>query len=176
LAAYALDIPNASALLRRLHNDPALRTVCGFTGELPGFGQEVAADSATVRAWGNPNRKSKRNPDGPSTPDASWTKKHSAEAASGGEWVFGFKAHDIADTNYGFPITMIFTTAKRNDSSQFISLLKKAEARHNWFGINEGSAVIADRGYDSGENNECAYRLGGAPAAGRRASRWHLRH
>lgn len=35
LAAYALAIPNVSKLVYELNNNPALRSVCGFTTRLP---------------------------------------------------------------------------------------------------------------------------------------------
>ena len=203
LASYALGIPNTSALVRRLHNDPALRSVCGFvdylpdlstfsrvfqslaeqyvelveqccaqiTGQLaqllPDFGKEVAVDSTTVAAYANPLRGK--------DPDASWTKKHSAQAESGKAWVFGYKAHVIADANHELPISMIVTTASRNDSPMFKPLLEKAESEHDWFAVSN-SVVIADRGYDSKRNNEYVHGKGGAPVIHKRRFRHERQH
>ncbi len=196
LASYALDIPNTSALVRRLNNDPALRSVCGFTNclpdrstfsrvfqqlaeqhvdlvdkccarltaklavFLPDFGKEVAVDATTIAAYANPNR----NAD----PDASWTKKHSARDPGKEEWAYGYKAHVIADANHDLPISMIVTTAKQNDSPILKPLIEEAEAEHGWFRIGPGSAVMADRGYDSKRNNEFIHGKGGAPVIHKR--------
>ncbi len=205
LAAYALGVPNVSALVRRLQNDPALRSVCGFTSRLPhrttfcrvfqflalecvaqveacfgnltrrlaellpGFGQDIAADSTTIPAWANPSRKSsRRNPGGPADPEASWTRKHSAQDESGEEWVFGYKVHAVADANFNLPITMTATTASRNDSPLLQPLLEKAESQNGWFSLGPGSAVMADRGYDSRSNNEYVHRRGAAPVIHKR--------
>ncbi|MXZ89931.1 MAG: transposase [Chloroflexi bacterium] len=196
LSTYALDIPNISALVWRLNNDPALRSVCGFTNHLPDrstfsrvfqqlaeqhtdlvyecsvrllgilrrqypdFGKELAVDSTTIWAYANPNRGK--------DPDASWTKKHSAQDPTQEEWVFGYKAHVVADANSDLPISMIVTTGKRNDSPLLIPLLEKAEEEHSWFQLGPDGIVTADRGYDSARNNDYIHRRGAAPVIHKR--------
>lgn len=196
LASYALGIPNTSALVRRLHNDPALRSVCEFPNRLPdrstfsrvfqkiaqqhldlvqeccarlseklaillpGYGDEVAIDSTTIPAYANPQKAK--------DPDASWTKKNSAQDPKKEEWVYGYKAHVIADANHELPIAMFVTTAKRNDSPTLRPLIEQAEAEHDWFQLGASSVVIADRGYDSKPNNEYVHRRGAAPVIHKR--------
>ena len=204
LASRYLGIGSLSALIARLNNDPALRSVAGFTGSLPsyatfwrvfdrlagmpeliarccddllyrlaelapGLGQEVAVDATTIEAYANPNRKhTVRNPDGPADADASWTKKNSARDPSQQEWVFGYKAHVVVDANYDVPLGMVVTTAKRNDSRFLLPLLKGLESGHPWFRLASGAVVIADRGYDSKDNNAFVHQNGGVPVIHKR--------
>ena len=130
----------------------------------PDPGQVVAVDASTVEAYANPNRKhTVRNPDGPADVDASWTKKNSARDPSQQEWVFGCKAHVVADANYDVPLGTVVTTAKSNDSPFLPSLLAELETSHSWFSLPASAVVIADRGYDSKDNNEFVHRNGGVP-------------
>ena len=204
LAGRHLGIGSLSALIARLHNDPALRGVAGFTDSLPSYatfwrvfdrlagmpeliarccddlldrlaelapdlGQEVAVDATTIEAYANPNRKhTVRNPDGPADPDVTWTKKNSAQDPSQQEWVFGYKAHVVADANHDVPLGMVVTTAKSNDSPFLPSLLAELETGHSWFSLAAGVVVIADRGYDSKDNNEFVHRNGGVPVIHKR--------
>ena len=88
----------------------------------PDLGRVVAVDSTTIEACANPNRKrTVRNPDGPADADASWTKKNSARDPSQQEWVFGYKAHVVADAKRDVPLGMVVTTAKSNDSPFFVA-------------------------------------------------------
>ena len=204
LAGRHLGIGSLSALIARLHNDPALRSVAGFTDSLPSYatfwrvfdrlagmpeliarccddlldrlaelapdlGREVAVDATTIVAYANPNRKhTVRNPDGPADVDATWTKKNSARDPSQQEWVFGYKAHVVADAKRDVPLGMVVTTAKSNDSPFLPSLLAELETSHSWFSLAAGVVVIADRGYDSKDNNEFVHRNGGVPVIHKR--------
>ena len=167
LASRHLGIGSLSALIVRLNNDPALRSVAGFTDSLPSYatfwrvfdrlagmpeliarccddlldrlaelapdlGQEVAVDATTIEAYANPNRKrTARNPDGPADADASWTKKNSARDPSQQEWVFGYKAHVVADAKRDVPLDMVVATAKSNDSPFLLPLLKGLASSHS---------------------------------------------
>ena len=204
LASRHLGIGSLSALIVRLNNDPALRSVAGFTDSLPSYAtfwrvfdllagmpeliarccddlldrlaelapdlaRVVAMDATTIVAYANPNRKyTVRNPDGPADPDATWTKKNSARDPSKQEWVFGYKAHVLADANHDVPLGMVVTTASRNDSPFLPSLLAKLETGHSWFSLAASAAIIADRGYDSRRNNEFVHRNGGVPVIHKR--------
>ena len=204
LASRHLGIGSLSALIVRLNNDPALRSVAGFTDSLPSYAtfwrvfdllagmpeliarccddlldrlaelapdlaRVVAMDATTIVAYANPNRKyTVRNPDGPADPDATWTKKNSARDPSKQEWVFGYKAHVVADANHDVPLGMVVTTASRNDSPFLPSLLAKLETGHSWFSLAASAAIIADRGYDSRRNNEFVHRNGGVPVIHKR--------
>ena len=198
LASYALGIPNTSALVRRLNNDPALRSVCGFVEVLP----ELSTFSRTFQtmaehyselvdqccaklseqlvallpgygddvAVDSTTVEAYANPYSNADPDASWTKKHSARAkgSAGEEWVYGYKIHTIADATHDLPISVMVTTASQNDSSMLRPLIEQAEAQHDWFKVGSESTVIADRGYDSRGNNEYVHHRGAAPVIHKR--------
>ncbi|MXZ90544.1 MAG: transposase [Chloroflexi bacterium] len=196
LASYVLGTPSISALVWRLNNDPALRSVCGFTNRLPDRStfsrvfQQMAEQYAdlvyecsvrllAVLAAQDPDFGKElaidsttiptyANPRSGKDPEASWTRKHSARDPSKMEWVYGYKAHSIVDAKRDLPITMIVTTASQNDSPTLIPLLEKAEAEHRWFHLAPDSAVIADRGYDSDRNNRFVHGRGSAPVIHKR--------
>ncbi|MBS0311216.1 MAG: IS5 family transposase [Proteobacteria bacterium] len=73
---------------------------------------------------------STKNQDGQRDPEMSQTKK-------GNQWYFGMKAHIGVDDQSGLVHTVVGTTAKVSDMSQFGALLHGDEAR-----------ISADRGYD----------------------------
>ena len=73
---------------------------------------------------------STKNQDGKRDPEMTQTKK-------GNQWHFGMKAHIGVDDRSGLVHTVIGTTAKVSDMSQFAALLHGDEAR-----------ISADRGYD----------------------------
>ena len=189
VASYVLNLPHTAALVRRLQDDAELRMLCGFSGiphrttfsrfftrmsnhvdllaecsaglvaqlaaELPGFGEKVAIDSTVVSTHSNPNRKRV------SDPEASWTKKHSADSKDGkDEWYFGYKYHCVADATYGVPITGFTTTAKRSDSPELPRIMKQAADTHDWFAPEH---VMADKGYDSQANHRAVLKHGSIP-------------
>ncbi len=196
LSSYALGIPNTSALVRRLRNDPALRSVCGFTTQLPDrstfsrvfqalANQHVAlVEQCCIElnshlavllpgyggetALDSTTVPAYANPNNGKDPDASWTKKNSARDPSKQEWAFGYKVHAIADANHELPISIIVTTAKQNDSPTLKPLIERAEREHDWFSLGPGSVVIGDRGYDSKTNNEYVHQRGAAPVIHKR--------
>ncbi len=180
VGSFILNLPHTNALIRRLEDDDDFRALCGFkalphrttfnrfirrlshhadlveavfaklTDELkamlPDLGEEVAVDSTTVRSHCNPNRKRI------SDPEASWTAKNSTQAKTGGkEWHHGYKVHMVADANYGVPLGLLVTTAKRGDTKELPAIITHAEALLPWFSPR---AVIADRGYDSMANHQ----------------------
>lgn len=73
---------------------------------------------------------STKNRDGKRDPEMTQTKK-------GNQWYFGMKAHIGVDDQSGLVHTVVGTTAKDSDMSQFAELLHGEEER-----------VSADRGYD----------------------------
>ena len=204
LASRYLGIGSLSALIARLNNDPALRSVAGFTDSLPSYatfwpafdhlagmpeliarccddlldrlaklapdpGRQAAVDATTIKAYSNPNRKhTVRHTDGPADADASWTKKNSARDPSQQEWVFGYKAHGVVDANHDVPLGMVVTTARRNVSRFLLPRLKGLASGQHWFRLASGAVVIADRGYDSKDNNSFVHRNGGVPVIHKR--------
>ena len=122
---------------------------------LPGFGEKIAIDSTVVPTHSNPNRKTV------SDPEASWTKKHSADSKDGeDEWHFGYKYHAVADATHGLPIIGFTTTAKRSDSPELPRLLGKAATAYNWFAPKY---VMADKGYDSMSNHQAVLKRNSIP-------------
>lgn len=179
LASFALNLPSANALIRRLEDDSELRILCGFSAKLPhrttfnrfisrlSHHRDLVEDrlrsltdqlASQLPGFGEKvavdstvvYTHSNPNRKVVSDPEASWTKKHSAKGKDReDEWHFGYKHHLVADANYGLPIAGFTTTAKRNDSPELPSLLEKAESAHQWFAPQY---VMADKGYDSIKN------------------------
>ena len=188
-----------SALHRKLMNAPVLRAVCGFTTYLPSrptlsrvfcqikemhgllegclseiteslsdylpdLGREVAVDSTMVKT----NSNTKREP--LSDAEATWGKQHSAQESKGWRWVFGYKAHLVADANYDVPLALIVTTGSESDTNYLVSPLEKLQ----W----QPDAVKADRGYDRKYNNEWPHERGVAPVIHKRKppkKEYHIR-
>lgn len=179
VCSFLLNLGSTNALIRELCDNSAFRGLCGFKRLphrttfnrfirrlarhldlveqvlaqlteylrrlLPDLGREVAIDSTAIRTHSNPNRKII------SDPDASWTAKNSARAKTGGtDWHFGYKGHLLADVNYGLPLCLMTTTAKRNDSPELPRLMDQAIQTYDWL---RPYAVIADRGYDAQSNH-----------------------
>ena len=133
---------------------------------LPGFGAKLVVDSTDIKAYSNGHRKS------PSGPDARWGAKgmghHAAPKTGSGEavcvegakkgnkrdlyWWFGYKLHLVVDGLYELPVSYEVTPANRSDTEHMKALLEKAVSTEPGARLE---AVIADKGYDSGEN----YRL-----------------
>ncbi|MCY4652170.1 MAG: transposase [Dehalococcoidia bacterium] len=189
LSMPVLGITNLSALHKRLMNDPALRSVCGFTtrvpsrptfsrifGQLserpelletclanvaaklaeyvPDIGREVAVDSTMIRTNSNPK------PLLYSDPEASRGKQHSAQAERGWKWVLGYKAHVAADANNDIPLEVLVTTGSVSDTKYLITLVDMLKRRPE--------VVIADRGYDSNNNNRWLNEQGFSPVIHKR--------
>lgn len=179
LASFHLHIGNTAALVRRLREDPILAVTCGLDprdipsrstlsrfqkklgehgdlvhqcmapigGELksalPGFGTNVVVDSTPVPSYSNPDKRIV------SDPEAGWIAKGGAEKHK--TWVFGYRLHLVVDADYELPIACTFSLAKTQDMQAMLPLLRKARSLLPWF---SPEAVIADKGYDSGDNHE----------------------
>ena len=151
-------IGSITALHWTLLNNPAFRAACGFRDRVPSrptlsrvwtqmseypdtveeimdeivheakrirpdLGDDLAVDATPVRSYSDGNRKP------PSDPDARWRMHHKANTKDGFEWIFGFKLHISACTNYDFPIAIKLTAGNANDSPHMISLVESAERR-----------------------------------------------
>ena len=190
VASFILNLPNTNALIRRLHEDPQLRRLCGFVGALPhrssfnrfisrlSYHEDLVGEclasltdrlAETLPGFGEKvsvdstvvRTHSNPNRRVVSDPGASWTAKNAAGAKDGKkEWRFGFKYHAVVDATYGLPITGFTTTAKRNDSPELPRLLAQAASAHDWFAPRY---VMADRGYDSEANHQAVMARGAAP-------------
>lgn len=121
-------------------------------GNLPEFGDKLAVDSTDIKAYANGHRKI------PSDPDARWGAKgashHGAPAKDKQRetyYWFGYKLHLVVDALYELPVSFKLTAANESDITQMESLLKKAGADQP---ESRPEAVIADKGYDSQDNNQ----------------------
>lgn len=121
-------------------------------GSLPEFGDKLAVDSTDIRAYSNGRRKI------PSDPDARWGAKgasHHGPPAQDRQretyYWFGYKLHLVVDALYELPVSFKLTTADESDTTQMVDLLKKAGADQ---AESRPKAVIADKGYDSRDNNK----------------------
>lgn len=139
--------------IRRLgdHHDLVEGVIVGVTNELkarlPDMGDVVAIDSTPVRTHSDPRRGT--------DPEAGWGVTHSSQSrGSNTKLVFGFKAHTLADANYGLPLTVIVTAGNRNDSPLLPPLVERAKGQYNWFAPK---VAIADRGYDAASNHEALW-------------------
>lgn len=177
LVSYYLGLKSTAHIVRRLQEDTILAVTCGFdprdiphrstfsrfkkklsryqdlvdqclnqiTSELrallPGFGDVVAVDSTPVRSHCNPNKQLV------SDPEAGWIAKGGSR--KGKEWHFGYRLHMVVDTNYELPISKKQTSAKIQDIRMMLPLLRETEENLPWF---DPDVVIADKGYDSGDN------------------------
>ena len=63
------------------------------------------------------------------------------------------------DANYDIPLVLVSSTGKDNDTRYLIPLMDKSAEQHEL----DTKVVIADRGYDSKNNNEFLHRRGIAP-------------
>ena len=118
----------------------------------PGFAEEVAVDATTIRSNSNGNRKPE------SDPDADWGIGNKSGAKSGKSWTFGFKFLTAGDANHGIPLYLEVVAANVSEKSTFIPFMEEFLDR----GF-EPKTVIADRGYDSKDNNEWLQERGIAP-------------
>lgn len=177
LASHYLGLKSTAHIVRRLQEDTILAVTCGFgprniphrstfsrfikrlskhqdlvdqclsqtTSELklllPGFGKVVVVDSTPVRSYSNPDKESV------SDPEAGWIAKGGSRKDK--EWHFGYRLHMVVDANYELPISKKQTSAKIQDIRMMLPLLRETEENLPWF---HPDVVIADKGYDSGDN------------------------
>ena len=177
VTSFVFNLRYTNDLIRLLDGDATVRQMCGFEKmphrttfnrfinklhdqadvldeavddlvsqlheKLPDLGKIVAADSTSVSSYSNPNKKT--------DPEASWGVKHVARGKEGKntDWFYGFKGHMISDVTYGIPLTVMTTTAKRNDSPFLRKMFDQAKERFDWFAPG---IVLGDRGYDSHKN------------------------
>ncbi len=129
----------------------------------PDLGTEVAVDSTVVRSHCAPHRKTKRSKwTEKSDPEATWTAKNSTQGkdSDGKEWRHGYKIHMIADTVHEVPLSIIVTTASKNDSPLLPVVMYKAQSELPWL---QPKSLMADRGYDAMSNFDYLDKQGTLP-------------
>ena len=107
--------------------------------ELPGFGQRVALDSSTIKAWSNGGKEPH------SDPDAGWSVKTNTQG-QGNEYVYGYKLHALFDCEYELPVAVTVSAGNVHDSQRASNVLREARYTTDKF---KPDFVIADKGYSS---------------------------
>ena len=103
----------------------------------------VAAISQTLMPAGEPRRRA-------ATTEGGVSKGKERELC----YWFGYKLHLLIDAAYELPVSFVLTPAKQSDTQQMPVLLEKAKLERP---EARPEAVIADKGYDSGKNNQLIY-------------------
>ena len=145
---------------------------------LPDLGSVVAVDSTMVRTHSRPThwpsgKPKKPNASPASDPDADWGAKNSTGSPinrkkergfrfsyDGKDWYFGHKVHMISDAKYEIPLAQFVTPVNVSDMNTIVPLVERAEALQDWLSM---SILLADKGYDSGPNNDYLHQKGIAP-------------
>ena len=192
LAAYILNIRGRQGVVDKLKNDPALRAACGWPagtkiphrstvsrvfGKLaanpwvvhymlvslvdavhelrPDFGKVLAMDSTGVPAYCNPNNETTRDQ------EAAWGKVHDprSKEPDGKVWIYGWKVHALVDVPTQLPIAFDVSPANENDSPFLRKALAWSKENYRWF---DPDIVLADKGYDGGENVRFIHGLNAA--------------
>lgn len=115
--------------------------------ELPGFGERVALDSSTLKAWSNGGKTPK------SDPEAGWSVKRGTQGAK--EFTYGWKLHLLADCEYELPIAAVVSAGNVNDQVRASHVL--AEARYSYSKFHP-RYIMADAGYSSSKFVSLVYR------------------
>ena len=106
--------------------------------EFPGFGQRVALDSTTLKAWSNGSKTVK------SDPEAGWSVKNGSQGTK--EFTYGWKLHLLADCETELPIAANVSPGNVHDSKRASNVLREARREAPRF---HPRFFIADKGYAS---------------------------
>jgi len=109
--------------------------------EISGFGDRVAMDSTTLKAWSNGSRIPKADP------EAGWSIKNGSQGTK--EFTYAWKLHLLVDCETELPISGNVSAGDVHDSKRASNLLREARFTHKNFGsTNTGPRfVLADQGY-----------------------------
>lgn len=112
---------------------------------LPDLGESLAIDGTGISSWCNKFSKEK------SDKDAGWgVKRRSNEKGSEEiESWYGYTVELAVDTGYEIPLGFEVIAANANESPRLPILFREMKERHPYLNIEY---VIADKGYDSGDN------------------------
>jgi IS5 family transposase len=105
---------------------------------LPGFGERVAIDSTTLKAWSNGGKKRK------SDREAGWSVKKNSHGKD--EYVYGWKFHLTVDCEYELPISANISPGNTHDVTRATKLLREARKATGKF---VPAYLMADKGYSS---------------------------
>ena len=104
--------------------------------DIPGFGDRVALDSTTLKAWSNGGKTPKADP------EAGWSIKKGTQGTR--EIVYGWKLHLLVDCETELPIAANVSAGDVHDSKRASNLLREARFTQSNFGPK---FVLADQGY-----------------------------
>lgn len=122
---------------------------------LPDLGESLAVDSKALES----HARGRKNPQESSDPEADWgKKKKQGQRSDGSLWEkvsswFGYKLHLVVDSRYELPVGYKVTRASVSDTGELLPLVEDLEKRHEKI-VERALRLSADRGYDSGKNNE----------------------
>ena len=116
--------------------DVSRRLVRRCYQELPGFGQRVALDSTTLKAWANGGKPK------PSDRQAAWSVKKNTHGRT--EYVLGYKLHLLADCEYELPIAASVSPGNVHDAKRASYVLAEARETYSKF---RPQYIMADKGY-----------------------------
>lgn len=103
----------------------------------PGFGQRVALDSTTLKAWSNGGKMRKADK------EAGWSVKRGTQGKN--EFTYGWKLHLLVDAEYELPIAAHVSAGNVHDAKRASNVLSEAQfTRHGKF---RPHFVMADKGY-----------------------------
>lgn len=104
---------------------------------LPGFGQRVALDSTTLKAWSNGGKMRKADK------EAGWSVKRGTQGKN--EFTYGWKLHLLVDAEYELPIAAHVSAGNVHDAKRASNVL--SEARFTGRGLFRPRFILADKGY-----------------------------
>ena len=114
---------------------------------VPGFGERVAVDSSTLKAWSNGGKPK------PSDKDAAWSVKKNTHGQT--EYTFGYKLHLLVDCESELPIAAHVSPGNVHDSQRASNVLSESRNTYSKF---RPRFFMADKGY-SGRPLERLVRL-----------------
>lgn len=141
-----LSRPENLALLKEMFD----KAVEELRELLPDLGESLAIDGTGVSSWCNKFAKDK------SDKDAGWGVRRKSNEDGSEEvacW-YGYTVELVVDTKYELPLGFEVIPANMNESPRLPIVLGELKKRHPQLSVKY---VIADKGYDSGDN--CRYVL-----------------
>ena len=141
-----LSKPENLALVQEVFD----RAVDALREVLPDLGESIAVDGTGIRSWCNHFAKDL------SDADAGWgvRRRSNDDGSERIERWYGYKLELAVDTKYEIPLGFEVIAANVNESPRLPVVLGHVKQRHGGLEIK---CVIADKGYDSGNN--CRYVL-----------------
>ncbi|MGH3133122.1 MAG: transposase [Gaiellaceae bacterium] len=135
------------------------RIADSLRGQMPEYGQDIAADASDLPAFANGQRflsKGGRKRERFSDPDASWGHRSAVSTRKGGGF-YGYKLSAAVCSRTGLPVAWRVETARAHESSLADDLFQRVRTRV------APETVALDKGCDVGPVYEACERIGAAP-------------